>query len=58
MWVQCFAQGQISRGIEGGESIVCSLPHLQLLDYESDSLTTTFIANHVTDLMSINLIIC
>ncbi len=47
--VQCLAQGHLSRGIEGGESAVHSLPHLQFLpawdsnsqpfDYESESLT-------------------
>ncbi len=47
--VRCLAQGYFSRGIEGGESTVHSLPHLQFLpardsnsqplDYESDSLT-------------------
>ncbi len=47
--VRCLAQGNLSRGIEGGESAVHSLPHLQFLpardsnpqplDYESDSLT-------------------
>ncbi len=29
--VQCLAQGHLSRGIEGGESAVHSLPHLQFL---------------------------
>ncbi len=47
--VRCLAQGHLSRGIEGGESAVRSLPHLQFLPaqdsnlqplgYESDSLT-------------------
>ncbi len=46
--VWCLAQGHLSRGIEGEESAVYSLPHLQFLpardsnsqpfDYESDSL--------------------
>ncbi len=44
--VRCLAQGHLGRGIEGGESAVHSLPHLQFLptqdsnsqpfDYESD----------------------
>ncbi len=29
--VRCLAQGHLSRGIEGGESAVHSLPHLQFL---------------------------
>ncbi len=46
--VRCLAQGHLSRGIEGGESAVHSLPlptipaghsNSQPLDYESDSLT-------------------
>ncbi len=47
--VRCLAQGHLSRGIEGGESAVHSLPHLQFLpardsnsqpfNYESNSLT-------------------
>ncbi len=43
--VRCLAQGHLSRGIEGGESAVHSLPPptipagLQPLDYESDYLT-------------------
>ncbi len=46
---QCLVQGQLSRGIEGGESAGHSLPHLQFLpdrdsnsqpfDYESNSPT-------------------
>ncbi len=47
--VRCLAQGHLSCGIEGGESAVHSLSHLQFLparnsssqplDYESDCLT-------------------
>ncbi len=47
--VWCLAQAHLSRGSEGGECAVNSLPHLQFLpardsnsqpfDYESDSLT-------------------
>ncbi len=47
--VRCLAQGHLSRGIEGGESAVHSLPpptilsardsNLQPFDYESNSLT-------------------
>ncbi len=43
LWVQCLAQGHLSRGIEGGESAVHSLPPTYNpagpLGYESDSLT-------------------
>ncbi len=36
--VQCFAQGHLSRGIEGEESAVHSLPHRQFLpDLDSNS---------------------
>ncbi len=31
LWVRCLAQGHISHGIEGGQSAVHSLPHLQFL---------------------------
>ncbi len=38
--VRCLAQGHLSRGIEGGErALYIHSPHLQPLDYESDSLT-------------------
>ncbi len=48
--VRCLAQGQLSRGIESGESVVHSLPppsipedlNSQPLNYASDSLTQRF----------------
>ncbi len=48
--VQCLAQGHLSRGIEGGESAVHSLPHLQFLPDLRLELATfrlrVWISNH------------